>query len=311
MRNIITLAATLLTGAMAGAASAALYDDAVLEQAYRKTARNIELMVTEDIVRTVPRSVRPQAAAIRSEFVLRGPNPLAFWSDPFNRVVYIPMESIRFIDDLAILQAWFDRHGCNAAYIHSYLWALLRQQRPLTSPLAAFGVNRERALADRYVDDVSGKILKSSVLFVLAHEVGHILLGHRGGLTGRASQRQEREADDFAMDHFAAIGAPPAGMVYYFIASRWRDPVGTAASRGTHPVSPERIGAVAERLAQDPGAFSFSEPNPARGRTQVMSIARDMQRVAELSSDERLLTLLPMGLEAEFPLSRLRTACPG
>lgn len=310
MRRLITLAVTVLTCAMAGAASAPLYEDAVLEQAHRKMGRNIELMVTEDIVGKVRRSMRPQAAAISVQFVLRGPNPLAFWSDPVNKVVYVPMESIRFIDDLAILQAWFERQGCNAAYIHSYLWALLRQQRPLPSPLAAFGVSRERALADPYVDDVSGKILKSSVLFVLAHEVGHILLGHRGGLMGSASRRQEREADDFALDHFAAIGAPPAGMVYYFVAGRWRDPVGTAASQGTHPVSPERIGAIADRLAQDPRAFSFAEPNPERGRQQVISIARDMQKVAELSSDDRLLTLLPMGLEAEFPLSRLRTACP-
>lgn len=311
MYRLISLAVALLICSAVSVASATLYHDETLRSAQEKMGSNIRLMVTEDIVRTVPRSMRPRAASIGVEFTLRGPNPLAFWSDPRNNVVYVPMESVRFIDDLAILHAWFDKHGCDASYIHSYLWALLRQQRSLPSPLAAFGVSREQALADRYVDDVSGKILKSSVLFILAHEVGHVVLNHRGGLTGADSRRQEREADEFALDHFARIGAPPTGMVYYFIAGRWRDPIGTEAELGTHPVSPERIRIIADHLATNPRSYSFSEPNPARGQQQVLSIAGEMQKIADLSSDERMLTLLPLGLKATYPLTRLTSACPG
>ena len=308
MRQFVIIVTLVLIFSNA-AAGVRLYDDAVLEQVYSRMARNLELMVTEDIVRKVTRDQRPQAAAIRVKFVLRGPNPLAFWSDPVDKIVFIPMQSVRFIDDLAIVQAWFDRRGCKAEYIHTYLWALLRERRPLPPPLQAFDISRDLALADPFVDDVSGKILKSSMLFILAHEVGHILLEHRGGLTGGASRQQEREADDFALAHFAEIGAPPAGMVHYFMAGRWRDPVGTVTSKGTHPVSPERISAIAQRLATDPRAFSFSEPDPELGRQQVAKIAAEMQAIAEKSSDERLLTLLPIGLAAEFPLSRLRAAC--
>lgn len=291
--------------------AAQLYSDAELEAAHRQMASNITLMVTEDIVRTIPRDRRPAAAKIQVTFKKRGPNPLAFWSDPATATVYVPMESVRFIDDLAILQAWFERHRCAAEYISTYLWALLREGRPLPSPLSAFGIDRERALADDFVRDVSSKVLRSSIFFILAHEVGHIMLGHKPGLRGEASQQQEVAADAFALDRFASIGAPPAGMVLYFLAGRWRDPIGTAASLGTHPVSPERISAIAKRMAADPEAFSFAEPDPQRGREQVLAIARELRSIAELSSDERMLTLLPLGLARDFPLSRLRSACVG
>ena len=35
-------------------------------------------------------------------------------------------------------------------------WALLREQRPLPAPLTAFGIDRSAALADSYMNDVSG-----------------------------------------------------------------------------------------------------------------------------------------------------------
>ncbi len=67
------------------------------------------------------------------------------------------------------------------------------------------------------------------------------------------------------------------------------------ASQGTHPVSQDRIGAIAARLAQQPGAFSFSEPNPARGWKHVASFAEDMQRIAELSLGRTAVDALANG----------------
>ena len=188
---------------------------------------------------------------------------------------------------------------------------LLREQRPLPASLAAFGIDRSTALADFYVNDVSGKVLKSSILFIMAHEVGHIVFRHKGGLKGAVSQRQEIEADRFALDHFAAIGAAPAGMAIYFLAVRWHAPLSAAASLGTHPVSPQRIDSIAERMAANPDAFSFAEPNRQRGRLQALSMANDLRTIARLSSDDGMLTVLPKGLARDFPLSRLRSACPG
>ena len=104
---------------------------------------------------------------------------------------------------------------------------------------------------------------------------------------------------------------PPAGAAIYFLAGRWRDPVGAAASESTHPVSPDRIAAVAQRMAASPGDFSFAEPDRERGRQQVMIIARELGRIAAITSDEQMLTLLPIGLKEEFSPESLRMACPG
>jgi hypothetical protein len=78
-------------------------------------------------------------------------------------------------------------------------------------PLVAFDIDKETALADPFVEDVSTKILDSTVNYLLAHEVGHVMLGHEGGLTGGASQEQEIAADRFALDFFTAVGTPPLG----------------------------------------------------------------------------------------------------
>ena len=309
IRGAIVFAVALI---MMGPASAAnLYSGKEIADAHRAMAPNIRLMVTEDNVRTAPRTHRPAAAKVTVKFVDRGPHPLAFWAIPATATVYVPMESVRFIDDLAIVYAWFEKHGCGAEQIQTYLWALLREQRPLPAPLTAFGIDRSAALADSYVNDVSGKVLKSSILFIMAHEVGHIVLRHRGGLEGAASRQQEIEADSFALDHFAAIGATPAGIAIYFLAVRWHDPLAAAASYGTHPVSPQRIDSIAERMAANPDAFSFAEPYRQLGRAQAFSMANDLRTIARLSSDDGMLTILPKELARAFPLSRLQAACPG
>lgn len=299
--------------ALFGAASTAddLYSDALLQDVSRRVGGNITAMIEQDIVRTVPRPDRPRAARIDTRMILRGRHPLDFYADPRAGKIYVPMESVRFFDDLAILQSWFVAKGCDPAPIQTYLWALLRQGRALPPPLKAFGIDRDTALADPFTDDVSGKVLKSGLFFILSHEVGHILLAHQGGTTGPFSQDQERAADAFALDRFAQIGTYPGGAALYFIAARWLDPTGAAVAQGSHPVAPDRIAAIAERLAADPAAFSFGEPDRALGAAQVRYVAGELATLARLSSDEAMLTLLPLGLERRFPLSRLRSACPG
>lgn len=287
-----------------------LYSDRMLQQAATRMGPNITAMVEQDIVKTVPRVDRPQAKRISVALILRGRHPLDFFADPVQSTIYVPMESVRFFDDLAILQSWFVSKGCNQAPIQTYLWALLRAGRDVPPPLEAFGLDRTRALQDHFTDDVSGKILKSGLYFILAHEMGHILLNHQGGARGPFSQDQERDADAFALRSFAQIGTYPGGAALYFVAARWLDPTGQAIAEGSHPVAPERISSIAARLAADPQSFAFSEPDQQLAKRQVESVARDMARVADLSSEDKMLTLLPQGLQKDFPLSRLRDACP-
>lgn len=295
----------------AAPAPAEMYSDDALLAEYQRVGDSIALMVTEDIPATLPPAERARAAAIRVVFEPRAAHPLYFYARPDEGTVHVPVASVRFLADLAILTAWFERRGCAPQYLHTYLWALLREGRPLPSPLEAFAVARETALADPFVDDVAAKALSTGLLFVLAHEVGHVMLGHRPGLAGARSQAQEIAADAFALDRFAALGAPPAGAVLWFMAARWIDPTAEHAAGATHPVSPERLRAVADRLAADPDAFAFSQPDPEAARAAALTYAAEFRRIADLMADDAMLTLLPAGLDRDFPLAALRTACPG
>lgn len=293
----------------AGPAAAQLYTDDELASARRQSV-NVARMLTEDIVATLPRGERARAARVHAEFPVRvDGNPLGMFAHPATETVFIPLETLRFLDDYAILMAWDNIHGCESGFIDTYLYALLREGRALPSPLAAFGLDRAAALADPAIDGFSGDILKSQVFFLLSHELGHVLLDHDAGVHGASSRRQELEADEFALNRFATIGTAPLGMVTWFYAARYVDPTGTAVEEATHPVFSARLRAFAERLARDADAFSFADPDPTAARKRIGYVVGEMHRMARLGDDEEMLTLLPQGLLNEFPLSGLRTAC--
>lgn len=306
------LRAALFIGlAVVGTARAdSFYDPADLARLTDRMVPNIRTVLERDIIGNLPRDARPAAGRIVLEFPEQGPDPLAFYAEPDRHTITMPLESLRFFDDLATLYAWFDSQSCDPMMIQSYLVALLREGRPLPPPLVAFDIDRETAWQDAFTDDVSAKIVSSGVQFILAHEVGHLLLGHRPGLDGADSQAQEIAADAFALDHFARIGGMPTGALYYFIAAWWRDPVGDAVADGTHPVSHARIDAVAARLAATPMSFAFADDDPQAGARAASHIAGQMSAIVDVMTDERMLTVLPEELSRDFPVSRLASACP-
>ncbi|WP_165971671.1 hypothetical protein [Meridianimarinicoccus aquatilis] len=303
-------AATVLAFLLAQTAAAQMYTDADRARVMARAAPNLQSVLQDDIIGNLPRAQRPDAAGIRMVFPPHGPSPLAFYADPRSQTIYFPQDSIRFLDDIATLFAWFQSKECEPGMIQTYLWALLRDRQNLASPLRAFHIDRDIALADEFTNNVSAKIYSSALQFILAHEVGHILLQHRGGLQGAASQSQEIAADRFALDHFARLGAMPLGISFYYVAAWWQDPLGAAVADSSHPVSPDRIAAIADGFAANPMDFAHSEPDPAQGAIMVESVAKDLANIAQLAASDGMLSLLPMGLERDFPVSRFATACP-
>lgn len=295
----------------AGAAEAQLYTEAERAATLANAGPDIRDTLQTDIIGRLPRELRPEAAAVRLEMPPAGPSPLAFYADPATRTIVMPLESIRFFDDVATLFAWTESRGCDPSAVQAYLWMKLRQGRDLPSPLRAFAIDRDVAFADPFTFDVSGKIVSSGLHFILAHELGHLLLGHRGGLSGAESQRQEIAADAFALDHFERLGGLPMGVFWYYMAAWWQDPVG-AAGRGasTHPVSPERIATLAARIAADPMAYAHGELDPAREAALAEGIAAMVADLARLIDDDGMLTMMPLLLERDWPPARLATACP-
>lgn len=272
---------------------------------------SIQSALQKDIIGHMPRDQRPVAERISLAFPERGPHPMAFFSDPATGTIYMPLESIRFFDDIATLTAWFHGRGCKQDYVHSYLWALLRKGREMPSPLRAFALDRDTLLADPYTNSLSDRFYSSGLLFILAHETGHLVLGHRAGLTAGASQAQEIAADDFATRHFASVGTMPMGVLIYYLAAWWRDPEGSAATAGTHPVSASRIRALARHMLNDPVAFSHAEEDAGPvAQQRVRDVAVLLNGVADSIDEDGMLSLMPRSLDRDYPARRFPMACP-
>ena len=81
---------------------------------------------------------------------------------------------------------------------------------------------------------------------VVAHELGHIVLGHTLGatLSLEASRNQEREADSFAAtiaDTSPFSDYTVAGGIFWWVLLTWREEVRDPVSVTTHPHSRERL----------------------------------------------------------------------
>ena len=300
----------LILALFATPATADLYARADIDRVRTRAAPTIESSLRNGIVANLPRAERPRAAQIRLEFPEKGDHPMAFFSDPANGVVYMPLESIRFFDDISTLRAWFLGKNCQQDFIQSYFNSFLRNRQPLPSPLRAFAIDRDKALGDAYTNSTSDRLYSSGLLYILAHEVGHIMLGHQPGLTGAASRQQEIEADAYAMDHFARVGAMPIGALIYYLAAWWRDPVGEDVSLGSHPVSAERIRVMAGRMMQNPADFSHAEADGPQGQAIVRQVAGLLLGLAETVADEEMLTINGQLLDRDFPPTAFASACP-
>ena len=129
-------------------AMADLYTAADIDRARTRAAPTIESSFRNGIVANLPRAERPRAAQIRLAFPDKGQHPMAFFSDPANGVVYMPLESIRFFDDISTLRARFLGRNCQQDFIQSYFNSFLRKKQSLPSPLRAFAIDRDMALGD-------------------------------------------------------------------------------------------------------------------------------------------------------------------
>ena len=288
-----------------------VYSPAEIQRVRERTVPSIQSVMWQDIVPRLPSEYRARASDVKLIFPERGPGPMSFYAAPARQEIHLPLTSLRFYDDIATLHAWFESRSCPQEYIQTYLAALLRADENLPAPLVAFGLDRDKLFADNYTYDLSGKIFSSGVQFLLAHELGHILLDHRTGIEGAESQRQETEADTFALDHFARLGGNPMGIFWYYQAAWWHDPASEKGRReNTHPVSAERIRAMAERLIDSPDEFAHGEADPAREAKLISQLGMMTAAFADLIDDDSFLNWIAPAMFNDYPVSNLRHSCP-
>ncbi len=232
-------------------------------------------------------------------------DPLAFYATAPPPAITMPILSIKFFDDLSVAFAWLEMNGYSAETVTDYL-AMLKYKGPAEfpngwypTPLTALQIP-SNALKNPQVDDLSQKILKSAIVWIMAHELAHIYYRHPGyGGNVAMSQDNEKQADRFATEMMRRIGVAPAGMVYFFFFAVHLMPhqgdFPTEASwqeylhqKATHPLTENRLLAIAEDLKTKAADFASTEPNPTVAVQRIRYISSQISGIGKLLGDTEL-----------------------
>ncbi len=232
---------------------------------------------------------------------LGNPGPLDFYASSKDGVLSMPILSLLFFEELCTANAWLYVNQFNLDTIDEYS-AMLKYVPPggfedgqYPKPLIALYIPDD-ALSDSAVDSLSLRFRNSGYAFILAHELGHLFLQHRGDMRFRKEMKaQEEEADRYAIGLLKRGSIFPMGAVLWFQANayhlphrgdfrtdkEWKDYL---ERRATHPVTPRRLFALSEYLQEHHAEFSENEADAENFRF----IANGINHIAETLNDEEL-----------------------
>jgi hypothetical protein len=266
-----------------------MYRDDVLARAEAAYAENLKGNFA-DLVSRLPRKVRAEASDVGIELPARGGGPFAYWSFAAARKVVIPIESVKVFDDLVTAYVWREAHACDPSAMFDYVGMMSSARRAptLPPPFEALAIPSNVLEAKDAVYRTSGDLLKSAVYYIMAHELGHVVLRHPGNrqVTFEESQRNEIAADAFALDAMTQIGTVPVGMVFFFRAVAYYETPPDDASAAefrermahsqTHPLSADRLRAITDGIRQRWGAFTAASTGnkPAAVATFVTEVEK-------------------------------------
>lgn len=284
-----------------------LYKVSEVQRAEKRYGPNLRGLWEEDFLSRLTRDERALADAICLKHPLVGVthHPLEFYSNPSTEQVFLPIASIKFVDDLTLAFAYYDAMGLELGTVSDYVAALRFQpEKAKGSPLDALGVPRD-AFNNSQVDDVAQKLLKSILYFVAAHEYAHVMYRHGGyeTMTAQSAQVHEEQADEFALGIMARIGVPPIGLTFFFLlASRLEASPGDFPSlieyekylrqRATHPLGSVRILKVAEYIESHNQVFARLQSNVLSWENRLLRAAQELREIASTLDDRRMRQFL-------------------
>ena len=294
-----------------------LYSDNELYEAKQRYEPNVRAIFREDLVRRLPVTQRNILANATLEMPLRGKHPLQYSAKPWAKRIIIPVMSLKFIDDLSIVWAWFIENNCEPSYITSYLSSLLSYNEINLPPMQTFGLNMS-VIKNERVNSLSLKLSKTAIYYILAHEAGHVNFNHSVSKNKIFLRKQEEVADNFALNTMERIGVMPAGMLLYFMAGYMFEPLPDletweyeekTIAEFSHPLVSDRIHRIAQRLGAKPINFVHSEPNPVRVKQQVIILANKMSEIANQLDNGGMKLYSASWLRKHFPRSKFSNVC--
>jgi hypothetical protein len=218
------------------------------------------------------------------EVPISGPkgDPFEFYSD--GSTIYLPALSLRFYSDLCVANAWLNAHGFDGTTVRDYVGWLFKQaaassRAPLPPVFRTLGVP-DNAREEAGVTNRADRNFGNTIVFLLVHELGHVLKKHRMDLSDPIQKRnQEIEADQFAIEAMRRIGQVPLGLELWFDVERFRHVEGVQhAAAGKfpteaewqkyiagldHPVTNERLEAITVAIEKAPDSFARNQTNQA------------------------------------------------
>jgi IrrE N-terminal-like domain len=306
----LALCTLLLSATSASAQSVAeLYPEEILASEQPRFQQRLGQIYRHGLWDFLDGPEKQALADVELRFPLVGANrnPFDFYAGPERGrpTIWLPVLSLKVIEDLSISWAWRQVHGYSLEPFDEYV-AMIKYRAPADfaggrypDPLSALGVPTRIWEQEPAVDDLSLRLRNSAWAFVLAHEMGHLLYRHPGNaaVDPKTSQRHEAEADQFALDLLARSKTIPMGAVLWFQATVGffpnRADFATEAAflewqqrEATPPVNPLRLQTLA--LALDGAAGDSLAPAHAEVlrfiATRLLTIADtlaepDMQRL--------------------------------
>lgn len=325
---LVLLACTLASTQSSAQSYATIYDHDTLVAAYHTYAENLRGTWAEDFIGSLQPEEAQVANTVRFELPLEGRArvPYDFYADPTGRRVVIPILSVKFFDDIATALAWFESRDCETGAVQDYV-GMTRYQHPghlpdarFPSPLEAFRIPDD-VFDNQFVYDTSGKMLKSGLFFVMAHEFAHVLKGHRpyDALSAQAAQAQEIEADRFALSVLRRIAVPPVGILLYFtMLSRTEQAPGDfdriedyetyMQHHATHPLTSRRLLEAAAYMEREAASFASLQTRPAEWIDRIRAMARSIAQTGRNLDDPQMREYLAQR-SLSTSLDLLASAC--
>jgi len=293
------------------AAALPLYPDSMI----REWAPEFRDAVQDNYVRLFqPKLSNAEAQRLRNvrfEFPLDQGSVLFEFHSRSDGSVVMPVAALLFLKDLATAQAWLEESNYSPQTVLDYL-GIIRQGRlenwPVTErlPLQALGIPAN-ALQDKRVLDLRNEILDKSILFILGHELGHVMQefaaqeecsevsNHGGPCDFQALQQSESLADAFAVDLFRRIGLVPSASTFFFAMNsrleympfefKSEDDWQKYAEQRSHPLNSARIAKVATLLDGQKASFARGFATPERGAPKISESVRDLMTLSDLIED--------------------------
>src|SRR6201993_2194526 len=278
MRKCLALSLSLFCTVAIAQDVSRLYTDEKLKADAARWGEQIRAEYGETILPQLTDAERSALNGIRIDVPLKGPH-----GDPFeyyyaNGTINLPALSLRFYSDLWVANAWLNAHGYDGTTVRDYVGLLFREataspRAPLPAVFRTLGVS-DNAREESTVANRAYRNFGNTIVFLLAHELGHALKKHHTDLRDPVEQRkQEIEADAFAIEIMRRIGQLPTGIEFWFdvehsghVAPVKFDTEAAWQKYLTgldHPVTTGRLEALAAAIEKAPDSFARNQTNQA------------------------------------------------